>query len=407
MVPAVAAPGRWLPLLGPAFVASVAYVDPGNFASNFAGGAQYGYRFVWVIVMANLMAILVQYCAAKVGLATGRSLPEVCRDRFGRRTRIVLWLQGELVAMATDLAEFVGAAVGLNLLLGLPLLPAGLLTAVVAFAVLALQRGGHRRFEAAIAGLLLLVLGGFLFQVLAVGGQSAAGFAAGLVPRVAGADQATLVVAIVGATVMPHVVYLHSALFKDRPAPHGEEQRRRFLRANRLDVGLGLGAAGLVNLSMLCVAAALFFRPGLDLPGGLEDIHAFLGTAAGPAAAAAFAIALTASGLASASVGTYAGQVVMSGFLGLRINLLLRRAVTMVPALAVLALADDTATVLILSQVVLSFGIPFALVPLTLVTADRRLMGSMANRRRTTLLMWAVTAVVAALNAYLIGAFIR
>jgi manganese transport protein len=387
-------------------VASVAYVDPGNFASNFGGGAEFGYRFVWVIVMANVMAILAQYCAAKVGLATSRTLPEVCRTRYGRRANGVLWVQGELVAMATDLAEFVGAAVGLNLLFGVPLLQAGLVTAVVAFAILSLEQRGYRKFEVAIAALLLLVLGGFLFQVLAVGGQSGTAFVGGLVPRVQGANQATLVVAIIGATVMPHVVYLHSALFKSRPAPADEAERQRFLRLNRLDCVLGLGLAGLVNLSMLCIAAALFFVPGRPAPGDLDDIHAFLGAAVGAGAAAAFAIALTASGLASASVGTYAGQVVMSGFLDVRINLMLRRAITMVPALLVLAVARDTASVLILSQVVLSFGIPFALVPLTMISSDQRIMGTMVNRRSTTVLMWTITTVIGALNAYLVVAFV-
>jgi manganese transport protein len=389
-------------LFGPAFVASVAYVDPGNFATNFAGGAQHGYQLVWVILMANLMAIVVQYLTSKAGLATGRSLPELCRDRYGRRANFVLWLQAEVVAMATDLAEFVGAAVGLNLVFGIPLLPAGLITAVVAFGVLALEQRGYRRFERAVIALLAFVGAGFVYVFLAAGGQNVGQIAAGVVPRIGGGDQLSLTVGIIGATVMPHVVYLHSALQKRRIQATDPAERQTLLSYNRWDCIVGLGLAGAVNLSMLCIAAALFHQSGRPDVDGLDAIHAQLGQLVGGGAALAFGVALMASGLSSSSVGTYAGQVVMAGFMNWRIPLLVRRLLTMLPSLFVLAVAADTSQALVLSQIVLSFGIPFALVPLLLVTRDRRLMKDMANRRQTNAAMLLITVVITSLNVYLL-----
>jgi manganese transport protein len=377
----------------------VAYVDPGNFATNFAGGAAHGYQLVWVIVMANLMAIVVQYLTSKAGLATGRSLPELCRDRFGRRANVVLWLQAEVVAMATDLAEFVGAAVGLNLVFGLPLLPAGLITAVVAFAVLGLEQRGHRRFELAIIALLALVGAGFLYVFLVAGNQRYGQLAAGVVPHLGGSDQLSLTVGIIGATVMPHVVYLHSALQKDRIRAADGSERQTLLSYNKWDCIIGLGIAGAVNLSMLCIAAAMFRAPAV---GGLDSIHAHLGQLVGGGAALAFGVALMASGLSSSSVGTYAGQIVMAGFMNWRIPLLVRRTLTMLPSLLVLALSADTSQALVLSQVVLSFGIPFALVPLLLITRDHQVMGDMTNRRLTSATMLVITVVIGGLNAYLL-----
>jgi manganese transport protein len=380
--------------LGPAFVAAVAYVDPGNFATNFAGGVRFGYTLAWVIVLANLVATLVQYVTSKAGLATGRSLPELCRDRFGKRTNLTLWLQAEVVAMATDLAEFVGAAVGLHLVFGLPLLPAGLLTAVVAFAVLGLEQRGQRRFVAAIAGLLMLVAGGFFYLMFAAGTQHYDRLAAGLLPTLPG-GALPLVVGIVGATVMPHVIYAHSALQAPRYSPEPAERRRRLV-ANRWDCVLGLSSAGVINLAMLCVAAAL---PVSAHAIDLESIHAML---AGTGGALAFGGALIASGVASASVGTYAGQVVMAGFVGRRIPLPLRRSLTMIPSLIVLATSVRASQALVTSQIVLSFGIPFALFPLVVVTRDRSVMGDLTNRRLTTLALSVVAGVITALNAYLL-----
>jgi manganese transport protein len=389
-------------MLGPAFVASVAYVDPGNFATNFAAGSEHGYLLVWVVMMANGMAILVQYLTSKAGLLSGKSLPELCRAQFPRHANLVLWLQAEVVAMATDLAEFVGAALGLHLVFGLALLPAGLVTAVVAFGILALEQRGYRKFELAIIALLGFVAAGFLVDFFAVGRESATGIAGGFVPRLAGGDSLTLAVGIIGATVMPHVVYLHSALQKDRIRPADAGERRVLLRYNRWDCLTGLGLAGLVNLAMLCIAAALFHRPGLTGVEDLGTVHAHLATMVGGFTALSFGVALMASGFSSSSVGTYAGQVVMAGFMGWRIPLFLRRAVTMIPSLVVLALAVDTSSALIISQVVLSFGIPFALVPLLLVTRRRSTVGELVNLRATDVAMWLVTAVITGLNVYLL-----
>jgi manganese transport protein len=390
-----------LSLLGPAFVVSVAYVDPGNFATNFAGGAEHGYALAWVVVMASLMAVLVQYLAAKVGLATGRTLPELCRDRFGRRANVMLWVQAEVVAMATDLAEFVGAAVGLNLVFGLPLLAAGLVTAVVAFVILALEQR-RRRFELAIIALLMLVGAGFAYLFLAAGDEHYPQLAAGLVPRLSGAGTLSLAVGIIGATVMPHVVYLHSALHKNRTRATGREERRRLLTANKWDCTVGLGAAGVVNLAMLCVAAALFHKPGLTAISDLGAVHARLGSLAGGGAALAFAVALMASGLSSSSVGTYAGQVIMAGFMNWRVPLAARRTVTMLPSLIILVLAVNPSQALVYSQVILSFGIPFALIPLLLISRDQTVMTDMANRRLTSSLMLMTTIIITALNLCLL-----
>ncbi len=390
-------------LLGPAFVAAVAYIDPGNFATNFSAGAVSGYALAWAIVVANLMAMLVQYLSAKVGIATGRDLPELCRDHLPRSVSLGLWLQAELIAMATDLAEFVGAAIGLNLLFGVPLLAAGLITAVVAFGILALEQRGYRKFELAIAALLGIVFLGFVYDLAVVGG-SPSGIAGGLVPSLAGPESLLLVTGIIGATVMPHAVYLHSALTKSRVSCRDDGERRELLGFARLDVFVALGAAGVINLSMLFVAAALFHRSGPPHGDAIVAAHGALGRVVGGGAALAFAVALLASGLSSSSVGTYAGQVVMQGFIGRRIPVLLRRGITMLPALAVLGAGLPATQSLVVSQVVLSFGIPFALVPLVVLTARPAIMGSLVNRRGTTVATSCVAALIVGLNGYLIYA---
>ena len=298
-----------LALLGPAFVASVAYVDPGNFATNFQSGSEHGYLLVWVIVMANLMAVLVQYLTSKLGLFTAKSLPEVCREVFPKRANAMLWVQAEVIAMATDLAEFTGAAVGLNLVFGIPLFAAGLVTAVIAFAILALEQRGYRKFELAIIALLSFVAMGFLVDFFAVGRESYTGIANGLIPRLGGGDTLSLAVGIIGATVMPHVVYLHSALQKNRIRPANNREGQTLLNYNRWDCYIGLGLAGVVNLSMLCIAAALFHHPGLTGVSDLGPIHSHLTTLIGGGAALAFGVALIASGLSSSSVGTYSGRL--------------------------------------------------------------------------------------------------
>jgi manganese transport protein len=395
-------------LLGPAFVAAIAYVDPGNFATNFSAGAAFGYSLAWVIVAANLMAMLVQYLSAKIGVATGKDLPQLCREQLPRWASRGLWAQAELVAMATDVAEFVGAAIGLNLLFRTPLLIAGLITAIVAFGILALDQRGYRRFELAIIGLLGIVLLGFAYDLIAVH-PSAAGIASGLVPRLGNSASLLLAVGIVGATVMPHVVYLHSALTKSRVSCADDGERRQLLRFQRLDVLVALGTAGIVNLAMLFVAAALFGHSGRSgraaavAAGSIEAAHADLGRLVGGGAALAFAVALLASGLSSSSVGTYAGQVVMRGFIGRNMPLFVRRGLTMLPALIVLGLSLPPTTSLVISQVVLSFGIPFALVPLVALTRRADIMGSLVNRKVTTLAAGGAAAVIICMNLYLLA----
>jgi manganese transport protein len=392
---------RTAPLLGPAFVAAIAYVDPGNFATNFAAGSQYGYLLLWVIVTANGMAMLIQALSAKLGLATGRNLPEVCRDTFPRPVNIGLWVQAEIVAIATDLAEVIGGAVALYLLFGLPLPLGGLVTGVVAFGLLALQERGHRPFERAVAGLFAVIVLGFLLTLVRVPVE-AGPLAAGLVPGFAGSESLLLATGILGATVMPHVIYLHSALTCRRDVARTPAQRHRLLRAHRRGVLLAMGLAGLVNAAMLVVAAGLFH--GSDIPDTdtLEGVHAGLARALDAPAATLFALALLASGFASSGVGTYAGQVVMQGFIRRRIPLLLRRALTLGPALVVLTLGIDPTAALVFSQVVLAFGIPFALVPLVLLTRDRRLMGELANRGVTTAVASVAATVIIGLNAVLL-----
>jgi manganese transport protein len=392
---------RALPFLGPAFVAAIAYVDPGNFATNIAGGAEFGYLLLWVILGANLMAMLIQFLSAKVGIATGRSLPELCRERFPRAVSVGLWIQAELIAMATDLAEFVGAAIALNLLFGLPLLPAGLVTAVVAFALLGLQTRGYRRFEIVIAGMLGVILLGFLVDTLLVR-HDAGGIASGFVPGFAGTDSLLLATGILGATVMPHVIYLHSALTQRRIPARDDADRRRILSFQRVDVLIAMGVAGVINMSMLVIAASLFHDSGLNGVDSIEGAHAAFSDLVGPGAALAFALALLASGFAASSVGTYAGQVVMQGFINRTIPLVLRRAVTMAPALVVLGVGLDPSRSLVISQVVLSFGIPFALVPLVLLTRRRDVMGALVNRPLTTAVASTVAALIIALNGFLL-----
>jgi manganese transport protein len=390
-----------LAMLGPAFVASVAYVDPGNFATNIAGGAQFGYLLLWVVLAANLMAMLIQYLSAKLGIVTDRNLPELVHDRYPRPVSWALWLQAEVMAMATDIAEFLGAALGLNLLFGVPLLPAGLLTGVIAFGILELQRRGYRRFELAITALLGIIFGGFLYEALRIG-PSAPLALRSLLPNLAGPGSVYLAVGIIGATVMPHVIYLHSALTSRRVPCRNDAERGRVLRFERLDVIIALGLAGVVNMAMLAVAAKLFHTPALAGLDSIARAHAEFGRLVGGGAALAFAVALFASGASSSSVGTYAGQVVMAGFVGIRVPLALRRAITMAPALAVLALGVNPTSALLLSQVVLSFGIPFALVPLLLLTSRRGVMGVYVNRPLTRAAAWACAVLISGLNVFLL-----
>jgi manganese transport protein len=391
-----------LPLLGPAFVAAVAYIDPGNFATNIQGGARYGYLLLWVVLAANLMAMLIQTLSAKIGIATGKNLPEVCRESFSRPVTWALWIQAELIAMATDMAEFIGAAVALNLLFGVPLFVAGLMTGVVAFGILALQARGYRRFELVIAGLFGIVLLGFLYQAFEVG-PDAKEAAKGFIPHFSGNDSVLLAVGIIGATVMPHVIYLHSALTQRRIVVRTDDERRRLMRFQRLDVGIAMSVAGVVNICMLMVAAALFHKTGHTGVDSIEGAYSGFQDLVGNGTAIAFGLALLASGFASSSVGTYAGQVVMQGFIDRKIPLLLRRLVTMTPALVVLALGLDPTRSLVISQVVLSFGIPFALIPLVIFTSRKKLMGTLVNNRMTTVLASGVAFLIVSLNIFLLA----
>jgi manganese transport protein len=386
---------------GPAFVAAIAYVDPGNFATNFSAGAQFGYLLLWVIVGANLLAMLIQTLSAKLGLATGKNLPELCRDHFPLPVSRGMWVQAELVAIATDLAEVIGGAIALNLLFGIPLFTGGVITGLVAFVLLALQSRGFRPFELAIGGLFAVILIGFLVTVLRID-IVPADAAAGLVPAFDGTDSLLLATGILGATVMPHVIYLHSALTQRRIPATTVADRRYLFRHQQVDVLIGMGLAGLVNAAMLVIAAALFF--GTDIPdtNTLEGVHAGLARVLDQPAAFLFALALLASGFASSGVGTYAGQVVMQGFIRRSIPLLLRRGLTLAPALVVLGIGFDPTRALVFSQVVLSFGIPFALVPLVLLTRRSDIMRELVNRRVTTVVAGIAALLIIGLNAFLI-----
>ena len=389
-------------MLGPAFVAAIAYVDPGNFATNVQAGARYGYMLLWVVLAANLMAMLIQYLSAKLGVVTDRNLPELCREHYPRFASVGLWLQAEVMAMSTDIAEFLGAALGLNLLFHVPLFPAGLLTGVIAFGILGLQRQGFRRFELAISGLLGIIFLGFLYETLKIGPSASGSLRGTFIPHLDGGNSVYLAVGIIGATVMPHAIYLHSALTQGRTPVRNDAERRRVLRFEQVDVVIALGFAGVINLTMLAVAAKLFHTPALSGLDTIQQAHHELGRLVGGTAALAFAVALLASGASSSSVGTYAGQVVMSGFVNLRVPVAVRRAVTMIPALVVLAVGVSPTSALVLSQVVLSFGIPFALVPLVLLTRSREVMGAYVNRRLTSAGAIGISALISALNVYLI-----
>jgi manganese transport protein len=386
------------PFLGPAFIAAVAYVDPGNFATDVAGGAKYGYLLLWAVLAANLMAMLVQTLSAKLGIATGRNLAEVCRDNLPRRVSFGLWLQAEVIAMATDLAEVLGAALGLSLLFGIPLGWGAVIAVAAAFTILALQTFGFRQLEAVIAVFVGVIVVAFAFELLAVT-PDPGNMAGDLFSPTFDGEALLIAVGIIGATVMPHVIYLHSALTQSRVRGKTEDELKRIQRFERIDVLLAMSIAGLVNLAMLSIFAARFFGTDAD---SIED--AFHGLHADPGrwAAILLGVALLASGLSSSSVGTLAGQVVMQGFIRRQIPLFARRAITAAPALAVALVGVEPTRALVLSQVVLSFGIPFALIPLVLFTSSRRVMGGLVNNRLTTWAAWAIAIVISALNVFLL-----
>ena len=392
---------RLLPLLGPAFVAAIAYVDPGNVAANLTAGSRYGYLLVWVLVLANTIAVLVQYQSAKLGLVTDRTLPELIGQRLNRPSRIAFWVQAEIVAAATDLAEVIGGAIALYLLFRLPLLVGGVIVGVVSMLMLMVQtRYGQRSFESVIMALLGIIAVGFVAGVV-VDPPDAGSVVSGLVPRFAGTDSVLLASSMLGATVMPHAIYVHSALVRDRFSGRDRADGHvHLLRATRWDVIGALGVAGLVNIAMLMLAASSL--QGVSGTDTIVGAHAAVVSALGPTVGLVFAIGLLASGLASTSVGAYAGATIMQGLLHRQIPLLLRRAITIIPALVVLGLGIDPTWALVVSQVVLSFGIPFALLPLLRLTSDRRLMGVAVNSRVMRWTMTVVVALVALLNLGLV-----
>jgi manganese transport protein len=394
---------RLIPFLGPAFVACVAYIDPGNFATNIAGGSKFGLTLCWVILASNLMAMLIQTLSAKLGIATGRNLPEVCRAELPRRTSFGLWIQAELIAMATDLAEFLGAALGFQLLLGIGLFPAAILTGIVTFAILGLQRFGLRTFEAVIAAFVATIGACYLAEIWYSHPPLGQVALHAVKPQLAGGESLLLAVGILGATVMPHVIYLHSALTQNRVVPQNDAEAKRLYRYTRIDVVIAMSIAGLINMAMLVVAASVFFDSGLLNVASLETAHKTLEPILGGASSTLFALALLASGLSSSTVGTLSGQVVMQGFIDRKIPVFVRRLVTMLPALVVAAIGLDPSRTLVISQVVLSFGIPFALVPLVWFTSRKRLMGTLVNRRATTAVATVVAALISCLNVFLLA----
>jgi manganese transport protein len=392
---------RLIRLLGPAFVAAIAYVDPGNVAANLSAGARYQYLLVWVLVAANATAVIVQYLSAKLGVVTGRTLPEQLGDRLPRLGRLAFWLQAELVAAATDLAEIIGGALALQILFGIPLLPGGVLIGAISVAILALQSArGQRTFEAVVMALLAVITVGFVAGVV-VSPVDWGDAVSGLVPRFADSGSVLIAASMLGATVMPHAIYLHSALARDRHGVTSDPARvRHLLRATRLDVVLALVIAGSVNIAMLLLAASSL--AGVSGTDTIEGAHAAIGAALGPVVAAVFGVGLLASGLASTSVGAYAGATIMSGLLHVSVPLLVRRVVTLIPALVVLGLGVDPTLALVLSQVALSVGIPFALIPLTVLTSRRTVMGAFVNPVPLRVAAGVVSVLIVALNVTLL-----
>ncbi|MEH7773183.1 Nramp family divalent metal transporter [Bacillus velezensis] len=392
---------RLLPFLGPAFIAAIAYIDPGNFATNISAGSRFGYMLLWVILFSNLMAFLIQVLSAKLGIATGKNLPEIARDRYPKWVSAGLWIQGELVIMATDLAEFIGAALGLNLLFGIPMVEAAIIAAIGSFAILELQRRGYRALEAGIAGLLFVVVIAFALQTFFAKPDAASVLEGLFIPKIDGMDSVLLATGILGATVMPHAIYLHSALTQRRVVGKTDSERKKIFRFETIDILIAMVIAGAINASMLIVAAALFFKNGLYVED-LDVAYQQFGHYIGPASAILFGIGLLAAGLSSSSVGTLSGDIIMQGFIRYRIPLYLRRFITIIPPMIIIISGVNATEALVWSQVVLSFGISFALVPLIMFTSNKRLMGALTNRKWVTALAWLIAVLVIALNLFVI-----
>ena len=393
---------RFLPFLGPAFIASIAYVDPGNFATNIQAGSEFGYLLLWVILASNIMAMLIQSLAAKLGIAAGNNLAEQCRESFPRPIAMTMWVIMEVAAMATDLAEFLGAALGFQILFGMPLLAGGLLTAVVTFLLLGIERYGFRPMEAVISGFVGLIAFCYLIETIIVRPQWGNLLHGAFVPQFQGPESVLLAAGILGATVMPHAIYLHSALTKGRIASNDPERLKKLYRFEITDVCIAMGIAGLVNMAILVMAAATFHRHGMTGVASIELAHLTLKPLLGWAASGMFGLSLLAAGLSSSTVGTAAGQIIMQGFLKRHIPVWLRRLVTMAPSLIIIGLGLDPTRTLVLSQVVLSFALPVAVIPLVIFTANRKIMGVLTNKPFTTIAAWLCAAIILGLNAYLL-----
>ena len=393
---------RLMPFLGPAFIASVAYVDPGNFATNIQGGAQFGYMLVWVIVISNLMAMLIQALSAKLGIASGKNLAEQCRENFPRPVAYIMWVLMELVAMATDLAEFLGAAIGFQLLLGIPLFAGAVLTAIATLLILALERYGFRPLEAVISSMVGVIAICYLIETLI--GQPDWGqiLYHAVVPQFSGAESVLLASGILGATVMPHAIFLHSSLTQGRIVVRDKARLQSLYRFEIVDVVIAMGIASFVNASMLIMAASTFYATGLTEIASLEEAYRTLEPLLGNYAKWIFGLSLLVSGLSSSAVGTSAGQVIMQGFLKFHIPIWVRRVVTMTPAIVVILIGLDPTRTLVISQVVLSFGLPFAIIPLVIFTSSSSIMGDLVNKRITTILASLVAAIIVVLNVYLL-----
>ncbi len=393
---------RLMPFMGPAFIASVAYMDPGNFATNIQAGAKFGYLLLWVVVATNLMAMLIQTLSAKLGIATGKNLAELCRESFPRPVVLLMWVLMEIVAMATDLAEFLGAALGFYLLLGIPLWVAGILTAIITFVILGLERYGFRPLEAVITAMIGVISLCYLIEIILVKPVWGEVLYHAVVPQFAGPESVLLAAGILGATVMPHVIFLHSSLTQKRIVVRTPAKLRKLFRFEVVDVVVALGLAGLINAAMLMTAASTFYREGMTSVATIQDAHLTLAPLLGKASSFFFALSLLASGLSSSSVGTMAGQVIMQGFLKVEIPVWIRRVVTMVPSLLVIFIGFDPTRTLVISQVVLSFGLPFAVIPLVMFTSRRKLMKTLVNKSITMLAAGVVTVLIVSLNIYLL-----
>jgi manganese transport protein len=392
---------RILPFLGPAFIASVAYIDPGNFATNIAAGSKYGYLLLWVVAASNLMAILIQTLSAKLGIATGQNLPEVAGNHYSKPVNILLWIQSELVVMATDLAEFTGAALGVYLIFGIPMLPSALIVAVLSFLILMLQQRGVRKLEAGITAMVIVVVLAFAFQIFWAEPSTEAIVKGLFIPKFQGVNSILFAAGILGATVMPHAIYLHSSLMQNRVVGANDIERKKIFQFEFIDILIAMLVAGAINACMLIMAAALFNHNGLDIQDIGVAFHE-LGSIVGPASAILFGVGLLTAGLSSSSVGTMSGDIMMKGFIKKHINLYLRRIITMLPPLIVILLGVNPTLALVMSQVILSFGIAFALVPLIIFTSNRKLMGELVNKRPTTMMAWGVASLIIGLNIFLL-----